>query len=265
MSSLDTTEAISAMRCTASAAQMQLTPMPSIATGIRARTMARLFTLAAYIAAAVAAAALTLPVASADAASDERWPAPTSSLEFNPQDGSLNIEWSGPIVPGMADYVRGAFDRYGARSRRVVLFLDSAGGKVEEGDRVICLLDEIKQTHRLITVVPDGKLCASMCVPIFLKGDDRLAGRASLWIFHEASKRGANRKERTEETLRLFDRYYVPAGVSTQWIKTIAPAIERAELRQSGADLVGAKAGIVTLPPEKWSERLVAPQRQKSI
>jgi hypothetical protein len=131
-------------------------------------------------------AALTPPVGAADAASDEGSPAPTSSLEFNPQDGSLNIEWSGPIVPGMADYVRGAFDRYGARSRRVVLFLDSAGGKVEEGDRVICLLDEIKQTHRLITVVPDGKLCASMCVPIFLKGDDRLAGRASLWIFHEA-------------------------------------------------------------------------------
>ncbi len=184
-------------------------------------------------------AALTSPVRAADAAAHEQWPAATASLEFNEQDGSLNIEWSGPIVPGMAEYLRSAIDRYGALSRRVVLFLDSAGGKVDEGDRVIHLLDEIKQTHRLITVVPDGKLCASMCVPIFLKGDDRLAGRTSLWIFHEVARRGANRKERTEVTLRLLDKYYAPAGVSTHWIKAIVPAIERAELWQSGGDLGG--------------------------
>jgi len=206
-------------------------------------------------------AALTLPVRAADAAAHEQWPAATASLEFNEQDSSLVIEWSGPIVPGMAEYLRSAIDRYGALSRRVVLFLDSAGGKVDEGDRVIHLLDEIKQTHRLITVVPDGKLCASMCVPIFLKGDDRLAGRASLWIFHEVTRRGANRKERTDVTLRLLDKYYAPAGVSAHWIKAILPVIERAELWQSGGDLVVAKAGIITQPLETWAQRLAPPRR----
>src|ERR671930_195868 len=138
---------------------MRLSPMPSIAQPVSGRRiMVRLFTWAAYVAAAVAMAALMLPVATAEAASDEERPEPTPSLEFNQQDGSLNIEWSGPIVPGMADYVRSTLDRYGARSRRVVLFLDSAGGKVQEGDRVIHLLDEIKQTHRLITVVQADKL-----------------------------------------------------------------------------------------------------------
>ena len=199
--------------------------------------MARLFRLAACVAAAVAMAALTLPIRAADAAAHEQWPAPTASLEFNEQDGSLTI------------------------SRRVVLFLDSAGGKVDEGDRVIHLLDEIKQTHRLITVVPDGKLCASMCVPIFLKGDDRLAGRTSLWIFHEVTRRGANRKERTDVTLRLLDKYYAPAGVSAHWIKAILPVIERAELWQSGGDLVVAKAGIITQPLETWAQRLAPPRR----
>ena len=58
---------------------------------------------------------------------------------------------------------------------RVVLFLDSAGGQVEEGDRVIEALNEIKLRHQLITVVAHGKLCASMCIRIFLQGEDCLA------------------------------------------------------------------------------------------
>jgi len=231
---------------------------------MRAKNMTRLFTLA-FVATAVAVAAFTPPSARAEVPSNEPWPAPTRSLAFNKEDGSLNIEWSGPIAPGMADYVRSALDKYAALSRRVVLFLDSAGGKVEEGDRVIHLLDEIKQTHRLITVVQNDKLCASMCVPIFLQGDDRLAARTSLWIFHEVARRGADRKERMEVTLRLLDRYYVPAGVSVHWIKSIVPIIGRAELWQSGHDLVGAEAGIVTSPLETWSERLVAPQPEKAI
>jgi hypothetical protein len=93
-------------------------------------------TFAACLAAAVATAALTRPVAAAEAASDEQWPAPTSSLEFDKKDGSLIIEWSGPIVQGIADYLSGALDKYGSLAHRVVLFLDSAGGKVDEDDRV---------------------------------------------------------------------------------------------------------------------------------
>ena len=142
-------------------------------------------------------------------------------------------------------------------SHRVVLFLNSAGGEVEEGDRVIHVLNEIKPTHRLVTAVLNGKLCASMCIPIFLQGDDRLAARTSSWIFHEAAKRGANGKERLEETLRLLRTYYVPAGVSTHWINSVVPIIKRADLWQSGGDLIEAKTGIVTYPLEKWTERLV--------
>src|SRR5262249_16774506 len=142
---------------------------------------------------------------------------------------------------------------------RVVLFLDSAGGQVEEGDRVIHILNGIKPTHRLITAVLDGNLCASMCIPIFLQGENRLAGRTSQWIFHEAARQGANGREQMQETLRLFDKYYVPAGVSADWIKSIVPIIKRAQLWQSGSDLIKTNTGIVTHPLEKWTERLVAP------
>ena len=69
------------------------------------------------------------------------------SLDFDAKDGTLYIEWSGPIVAGTADDLRAALGKYVTASDRVVLFLDSAGGQVEEGDRVIELLNEIKQGH----------------------------------------------------------------------------------------------------------------------
>jgi hypothetical protein len=95
--------------------------------------------------------------------------------------------------------------QYPARRSGSTKNLDSAGGQVEEGDRVLAVLNEIKLLHQLITVVPHGKLCASMCIPISLQGEDRLATRASLWIFHEAAQRQANGQQRTDiaETWRL--------------------------------------------------------------
>jgi hypothetical protein len=143
----------------------------------------------------------------------------------------------------------------------VVLFLDSAGGQVDDGDRVIEALNEIKLRHQLITVVPHGKLCASMCIPIFLQGEDRLAARASIWLFHEAAQRQANGALRTDtaETWRLFRKYYAPAGVSMHWLKSIAPMIKEADLWQTGGDLISAKSGIILHPLGDRTERAVAP------
>ncbi len=223
----------------------------------------RFFTFAggACLAAAVAVAMLTLLLASANAAPGEERPVAGSSLEFNKEDGTLYIDWSGPIVAGMADDLRAALGKYGTTLNRVVLFLDSAGGQVEEGDRVIEALNEIKLRHQLITVVAHGKLCASMCIPIFLQGEDRLAARASVWIFHEAAQPQANGQQRTDtaETWRLFRKYYAPAGVSMHWLKSIAPMIKEADLWQTGGDLISAKSGIIMHPLGDRTERAVAP------
>jgi len=91
----------------------------------------------AYLAAAVAVAVLTLLLASANAAPGEERPVASASLEFNEEDGTLYIDWSGPIVAGMADDLRAALGKYETTLNRVVLFLDSAGGRVDDGDRVI--------------------------------------------------------------------------------------------------------------------------------
>jgi Clp protease len=225
--------------------------------------MPRFFTFAggAYLAAAAAIAVLTLLLASANAAPSEEQRGAGASVEFNKEDGTLYIDWLGPIVAGMADDLRAALDKYGTISQRVVLFLDSLGGQVEEGDRVIEVLNEIKLQHQLITVVPHGKLCASMCIPIFLQGEDRLAARASLWIFHEAAQRQANGGQRTDmaETWRLFRKYYAPAGVSMHWLKSIAPMIKEADLWQTGGDLISAKSGIILHPLADRTERSLAP------
>src|SRR5215831_11257247 len=205
------------------------------------------FAGSACLAAAVAVAVLTLLVASANAAPGEERPVAGTSLEFNKEDGTLYIDWSGPIVAGMADDLRAALGKYETTLNRVVLSLDSAGGRVDDGDRVIEALNEIKLQHQLITVVPHGKLCASMCIPTFLQGEDRLAARASIWLFHEAAQRQANGILRTDtaETWRLFRKYYAPAGVPTRWLKSIAPMIEETDLWQTGGDLISAKSGII--------------------
>jgi ATP-dependent protease ClpP protease subunit len=111
-------------------------------------------------------------------------------------------------VAGMGDDLRAALGEYGTTLNRVVLFLDSAGGQVEEGNRVIEALNEIKLRHQLITVVPHGKLCASMCIPIFLQGEDRLAARASVWIFHEVAQRQANGTIRRKRRKQICSTYY---------------------------------------------------------
>jgi ATP-dependent protease ClpP protease subunit len=215
----------------------------------------------ACLATAFALSVITLLLlASANAAPSEEQPAAGVSLEFNKENGTLYIDLSGPIVAGTADDVRAALGKYGTTLNRVVLFLDSAGGRVDDGDRVIEALNEIKLRHQLITVVPHGKLCASMCIPIFLQGEDRLAARVSLWIFHEAAQRQAN-GERTDmaETWRLFRKYYVPAGVAVSWLKGIAPMIKGADLWQTGGDLISAKSGIIMHPLGDRTERAVAP------
>jgi hypothetical protein len=61
---------------------------------------------------------------------------------------------------------------------------------------------------QLITVVPHGKLCASMCIPIFLQGEDRLAARASVWIFHEVAQRQANGTIRRKRRKQICSTYY---------------------------------------------------------
>src|SRR5215470_5780927 len=65
----------------------------------------------ACLATAIAVAVLTLLLASANAAPGEERPVAGASLEFNKEDGTLYIDWSGPIAAGMADDLRAALGK----------------------------------------------------------------------------------------------------------------------------------------------------------
>jgi hypothetical protein len=112
-------------------------------------------------------------------------------------------------------------------------------------------------------VVFRGKLCASMCILIFLQGHGRRAARANLWIFHEARPVADKRRQANRHggEWRLFRKYYLPAGVSMNWLKRIALMIKEA-LWQTGGDLISAKTGIIMYmyALSDRTERVVAAQ-----
>src|SRR5206468_11175495 len=119
---------------------------------------------------------------------------------------------------------------FGSRKRqatRMVLRINSHGGSVAEGERVIEVLRQIKSTHDLETIVTQGDVCASMCVFIYVQGQKRYGALTSSWLFHEVSHMDPVTKQTTRLDRpaweRLVDKYLLPAGVSAQWIAALKP------------------------------------------
>jgi hypothetical protein len=204
--------------------------------GAAARTLAAL---------AAALMAITLPFAEAHAAARAE---PVTSVEVDA--GRLFIVWSGEIKSGMAEFVGRAVRQHAAGVREVALVLNSPGGSVAEGERVIRLLHDMKRTHRVTTAVFAGSTCGSMCVPVFLAGQRRAASNASLWLFHEVTFETAKgARTDAEQTRRLIEAYFVPAGVSSEWLGGIIPGMKK---WRTGAELIAEQTGIVT---ERLPER----------
>lgn len=118
------------------------------------------------------------------------------------------VEFRGAIEAPVADDLRAIWEaaRSTARFSRIALRLDSPGGDDRQGQRLIDLLGEIRAEAHLTTIVGEGDLCASMCVAIFIQGDDRFASPASSWMFHGTSMRLGNvpNPARTESHFDLF-------------------------------------------------------------
>lgn len=107
--------------------------------------------------------------------------------------GAVVVHLTGPIDRAAADGMDAAFDRIGTRFRTVILRLDSGGGFRSATTRIVDRLDRFRATgRRLRTMVHQGDLCASACLIVFLAGDDREAGNASVWGIHGACRPGSN-------------------------------------------------------------------------
>ena len=126
----------------------------------------------------------------------------------------LVMSWQGPVAAPMAAQISEAFEARKSHATRVVLILDSGGGSVAEGERVIDVLGRIKQTHQLMTAVDHGQKCGSMCVFIFVQGHERVGALTSAWLFHEVSRMDPNTKQITmlnrPRWEHLIDKYFAP-------------------------------------------------------
>jgi ATP-dependent protease ClpP protease subunit len=197
----------------------------------------------ALVAIGLAAAVCSLPLGAANAMPSEE---PDASFRLE-KNGTLFIIWSGKISPDMAPYLQRVFLKHSAQARRVILVLNSQGGSVVEGEKVIAVMRDIRKTHRLDTLVLHGALCASMCVPLYLQGEDRIAAGATLWVFHQVTTQepGSPLVVDDKETHRLFEAYFEPAGVNRKWLESILLSMKNTDLWMTGVELFADKTGII--------------------
>lgn len=176
------------------------------------------------------------------------------TVTTDPTDArTVIMRWRGAIEPPMQSSLVEAIAEHRGKADRFVLSLSSAGGSVSHGGAVIRTLRELRRSRRLDTVVEGSGTCASMCVPVYLQGEERRATGRSRWMFHEVSLRDAISKEqqdispadRKARTDKLFDDYFRPAGVPEAWIKDMRERMRGGDVWRSGDELLAERANIV--------------------
>jgi ATP-dependent protease ClpP protease subunit len=144
-------------------------------------------------------------------------------LSVSEEPDRIVLGWSGPVQEPMSERIASALDRYKADRRRLVLILNSPGGSIEHGRRVVAA---IRARDRAVdTFVQKAGVCGSMCVPIFLVGAERLADPEAYFMFHEASLNGRARetvKQTVKEGVRDDNkRQQVPASEEAAFSETV--------------------------------------------
>lgn len=176
------------------------------------------------------------------------------SVREEPAQDTVYLTWRGRIDAPMEARLREAFEKYQGSTRTFVLDLSSPGGAIDHGARVVRLLRQVRETHRLDTRVEAGKQCASMCVPVYLQGERRTAAADSRFMFHEVSFReelsddevAVPQRAKSSATDRLFARFFVPAGVSQSWIEKVRAEMAGGnDVWLTGPELVAQDSGIV--------------------
>lgn len=174
------------------------------------------------------------------------------------------LGWSGPVQEPMSERVAAALDRYKADPRRLVLVLNSPGGSIEHGRKVVAAIHA--RDREIDTLVQKAGVCASMCVPIFLAGNERSADPEAYFMFHQASlsssaRENMKRQEFTEadrirlsqavQTIeaRVTDDFFRNdigiRGVNTVWLAGMREKIPGRDVWMSGQQLMDEGSGII--------------------
>ncbi|EJN11620.1 protease subunit of ATP-dependent protease [Bradyrhizobium sp. YR681] len=186
------------------------------------------------------------------------------TLSINEQPGRILLGWSGPVQEPMSERVAAALDRFKSDPRSLVLILNSPGGSIEHGRKVVAVIRA--RSRAIDTFVQKAGVCASMCVPIFLAGSRRMADPDAYFMFHEASltssardnmKRpelGEAEKVLVSQTLKtvearatddLFRNDIGIRGVNGVWLASMRKKIPGRDIWMSAQQLVDEGSGIV--------------------
>ena len=177
------------------------------------------------------------------------------------------LQWSGPVQAPMSDRFRDAFRELENDPRRLVISLNSGGGEVEHGHAVIREIRAASRERQIDTMIEAGKMCASMCVPIYLVGAERIASPTARFMFHEALFRVRPAPERERRDLKkptpkatttyvrnaattritdeLFDEDMGPRSVDARWLRDMRAKIRSRDVWLTGRELVNQGSGVV--------------------
>ena len=168
--------------------------------------------------------------------------------------GAVEFSWRSAVEVPMAKRFYEAFHKWRNTSDTIVINLHSPGGSLREGREVIAVIEFMKKTHRVFTYVGARRSCLSMCVPIFLHGDERIAAANSRWMFHEPSnvdfftekKVKVPEYERQTMITRYVERYFVNSPVNPAWLKGLLQKWQGNDVWFTGQQLVDERTGVIS-------------------
>ena len=135
-----------------------------------------------------------------------------------------------------------------SKSKQITIDLNSGGGSNEEGYKIISFIDRLKsEGFNVKTRVQNGRMCGSMCVPIFLAADVREAAETSAFMFHGTTV-GFGTVPVKASTDELY-RYMKSRGLTEEFEKYLwdkKALLLPGEYWLSGKELVDLNSGIIT-------------------
>lgn len=184
-------------------------------------------------------------------------PFPTTDerLAIDREGDILVLGWEEPIRPPMAKAIRTAIRRDGKDAGRILLVLNSPGGSVDEGAEVMAVLKRTTKRQEVTTYVPEGAICASMCVPIYLEGSVRAAAPGAEFMFHDAYSVDNVTGEVVNDgsavsaamNASVFHRFLRRSALDTDFLKEIESDIaSEGEAWRTGRELHRNGSGAVT-------------------
>ncbi len=171
------------------------------------------------------------------------------------EENVVIFAWAGAVYPPMAKEMSEAFDLWKDKTDRIIIELDSPGGLLDEGGRVIKVIQRMRNTHAVWTYVGPDSDCLSMCVPIYLQGRMRVAAPTSRWLFHDATAvdiySGAEivmySHERALANLEFFNRYIEQSDINPKWRDDLRAQMSIGDVWKTGQELKDERSNIVTI------------------